>query len=43
MDNVLVDFKSAIPRLDRRACTGERKHLDDVDGIFALMDPMPMP
>jgi 5'(3')-deoxyribonucleotidase len=41
MDNVLVDFPSGIARLDDgiRLEYGER--LDEVPGIFALMDPMP--
>ena len=42
MDNVLVDFKSGIARLDesiRKQYPDEK--LDEVPGIFALMDPMP--
>lgn len=53
MDNVLVDFKSGIKRLDEQtrmtydehidSKTGitYKMHFDDVPGIFALMDPMP--
>ena len=40
MDNVLVDFRSAIPRLDPELVEAYGRHLDDVPGIFALMDPM---
>lgn len=42
MDNVLVDFSSGITRLDeitRETYTGR---MDEVPGIFRLMDPMPM-
>jgi len=52
MDNVLVDFKSGIAKLDdaKKQEFGEyydsdgnkhKAHYDDVPGIFALMDPMP--
>ena len=53
MDNVLVDFKSGISRLDEQtrmaydehidSKTGVKykSHFDEVPGIFALMDPMP--
>lgn len=40
MDNVLVDFASAIPRLTRREREQYEGHLDDVPGIFARMDPV---
>lgn len=40
MDNVLVDFASAIPRLTRRERERYEGHLDDVPGIFARMDPV---
>ena len=40
MDNVIVDFKSGIKRLPRRIQNDFKGHLDDVPGIFALMDPM---
>lgn len=40
MDNVLVDFRSAIPRLTKREADKYEDHLDDVPGIFARMDPM---
>ncbi|MFE0748597.1 hypothetical protein [Gordonia sp. NPDC058843] len=41
MDNTLVDFQSGIDKLsevERRRFEGD---LDDVSGIFSLMDPMP--
>jgi len=41
MDNVIVDFKSAIPRLPQEVQDEFKCHYDDVPGIFALMDPMP--
>lgn len=40
MDNVLVDFASAIPRLTRREREQYEGRLDDVPGIFARMDPV---
>lgn len=40
MDNVLVDFASAIPRLTRRERERYAGHLDDVPGIFARMEPV---
>ena len=41
MDNVLVDFKSGIARLDDKTREQYRGDLDEVPGIFSLMDPMP--
>lgn len=41
MDNVLVDFASAIARLDSSVRKEYEGRLDEVPGIFALMDPMP--
>ena len=41
MDNVLVDFQSGIDRLDEATKQAYEGHIDDVPGIFALMDPMP--
>ena len=41
MDNVLVDFRSAFPRVPTRTRRKYEGRLDDVPGIFALMDPMP--
>lgn len=40
MDNVIVDFESAIPRLTRREREQYDGRLDDVPGIFARMDPV---
>ncbi|HZD53839.1 MAG TPA: HD domain-containing protein [Woeseiaceae bacterium] len=40
MDNVLVDFASAIPRLTRRERERYAGRLDDVPGIFARMEPV---
>ena len=41
MDNVLVNFQSGIDKLDEKTKTEYEGHLDDVPGIFALMDAMP--
>ena len=41
MDNVLVDFKSGIARLDEATKNKYEGRLDDVPGIFSLMTPMP--
>lgn len=41
MDNVLVDFASGIARLDPATVQAYAGRLDEVPGIFALMDPMP--
>lgn len=52
MDNVIVDFKSGIDRLPTKTLerhievaglkeNGEPRDLDDIPGIFSLMDPMP--
>lgn len=43
MDNVLVDFPSAFPKLDRVTFLKHKanKNLDEVDGIFSLMQPIP--
>ncbi len=41
MDNVLVDFASGLARLDEATKKEYEGHLDDVPGIFGLMDPMP--
>jgi len=40
MDDVLVDFRSAIPRLPQEVVQQYDHRLDEVPGIFALMDPM---
>ena len=41
MDNVLVDFPSAFPHLDDRQLHEFQDRLDEVPGIFSLMQPMP--
>ena len=41
MDNVLVDFKSGIDREDPETLKTYEGRLDEVPGIFSLMDPMP--
>ena len=41
MDNILVDFQSGIDKLDEATKQAYEGNLDDVPGIFALMDPMP--
>ena len=41
MDNVLVDFPSGIAKLDAETREEYDGRLDEVPGIFALMEPMP--
>lgn len=41
MDNVLVDFKSGIEKLSPDQVMEFEGRLDEVPGIFQLMDPMP--
>lgn len=41
MDNVIVDFSSGIVRLDDTVRSEFDKRLDEVPGIFSLMEPMP--
>ena len=41
MDNVLVDFKSAFPKLSKEVLEEYKDDKDDIPGIFALMEPMP--
>ena len=41
MDNVLVDFPSGIARVPEEIRTDYEDRLDEVPGIFGLMDPMP--
>ena len=41
LDNVLVDFQSGIDRLDANTRQQYEGRLDEVPGIFALMNPMP--
>lgn len=40
MDNVLVNFESGIARLDNATKIEYQGRLDEVPGIFSLMDPM---
>lgn len=40
MDNVLVDFKTGIDRLPEHIKQAYEGRLDDVPGIFGLMEPM---
>ena len=40
MDNVLVDFPSGIAKLDDSTRQKFADDLDEVPGIFSLMDPM---
>ena len=40
MDNVLVDFKSGIDQLDPDTFAFYEDRLDEVPGIFSLMNPM---
>jgi 5'(3')-deoxyribonucleotidase len=40
MDNVLVDFPSAFGRLPAQMLSEYEGRLDEVPGIFALMDPV---
>ena len=41
MDNTLVDFVTAFPRVGEIALEEYAGREDDIPGIFALMDPMP--
>lgn len=41
MDNTLVDFASGISRITKEQAKEYEGRLDEVPGIFALMDPMP--
>ena len=41
MDNVLVDFQSAFPKLSKKVLNVYENNEDDIPGIFALMEPMP--
>lgn len=40
MDNVLVDFSSGIAKLDPNTVNEYQDRLDEVPGIFSLMDPL---
>ncbi len=39
MDNVLVDFKTGIDKLDKETVNKYRNRLDEVPGIFSFMTP----
>lgn len=48
MDNVLVDFKSGLDKVDesvkacyRKKTPDDKDRVDEIPGIFSLMDPMP--
>lgn len=41
MDNVLVDFSSAFERLPEQLLEDYKGRLDEIPGIFALMEPYP--
>ena len=41
MDGVLVDFESGIAKLDEATKEQYKGKLDEVPGIFSLMEPMP--
>ena len=41
MDNVLVDFPSAFPKLDAEILKKYEGDRDEIPGIFAFMEPMP--
>lgn len=41
MDNVLVDFQSAFPKLEPGTVKKLGNKIDELDGIFSLMEPMP--
>ena len=40
MDNVLVDFQSAFPKLDQKLLDEYQDNKDEIPNIFSLMDPM---
>ncbi len=41
MDNVLVDFPSAFPKLNKDILEKYKDDKDEIPGIFALMQPIP--
>ena len=41
MDNIPVDFKSGIDRLSKEIKKEYENRLDDVPGIFSLIDSIP--
>ncbi len=40
MDNVLVDFQSAFPKVSKSTLDEFEGREDDIPGIFSLMEPM---
>jgi 5'(3')-deoxyribonucleotidase len=40
MDNVLVDFPSAFDKLSEEIKEEYSQNMDDIDGIFSLMEPL---
>jgi len=41
MDNVLVDFPSAFSKIPKRYLITHKDNMDEVPGIFSVMDPVP--
>jgi 5'(3')-deoxyribonucleotidase len=41
LDGVLVDFRSALPHVPDELIEAYDGHLDDIPGIYSLMEPMP--
>lgn len=41
MDNVLVNFQSGLDKSHPDVLRKNKKHLDEIPGLFSLMDPMP--
>ena len=41
MDNVLVDFPSAFSKIPKRYLITHKERMDEIPGIFSLMDPIP--
>jgi 5'(3')-deoxyribonucleotidase len=41
MDNVLVDFPSAFSKIPKRYLITHKDNMDEIPGIFGLMDPIP--
>ena len=41
MDNVLVDFQSAVPHLSPDVLEEYKDNLDEIPGVFSLMAPLP--
>ncbi len=41
MDNVLVNFRSGLDKVDEATKQAYEGHLDDIPNLFGLMEPMP--